>query len=81
MAKQHLMSQASADRAVEILLVEDNPGDVRLAREALGGDMPRADNPHANRCIAEPVDLAQFIRVQSIEDFRLTMVKPPQESA
>jgi CheY-like chemotaxis protein len=28
------MSQAKIDRPVEILLVEDNPGDVRLTREA-----------------------------------------------
>src|ERR1051326_4963798 len=32
--KEHAMVQANIDRPVEILLVEDNPGDVRLTREA-----------------------------------------------
>lgn len=31
------MNSKGRDRALEILLVEDNPGDVRLAREALKG--------------------------------------------
>ena len=150
-----MISKASG-RPIEILLVEDNPGDVRLTQEALKEgkvlnrlsvvkdgveaifflkkkekykDAPRPDlilldlnlpkkngrevlgeikrdpefmripvviltisrdeqdilksyNLHANCYIIKPVDLNQFINVvKSIEDFWLTIVKLPPNSA
>ncbi len=38
---EHLQQEAESGRPVEILLVEDNPGDVRLTREALKGGKAR----------------------------------------
>lgn len=150
------MIPKASGRPIEILLVEDNPGDVRLTQEALKEgkvlnhlsvvrdgveamfflnrkekykDAPRPDliwldlnlpkkngrevleeikgNPdfmripvviltiskdeqdilksydlHANCYINKPVDLSQFINVvRSIEDFWLTIVKLPPNSA
>jgi CheY-like chemotaxis protein len=150
------MIPKASGRPIEILLVEDNPGDVRLTQEALKEgkvlnhlsvvrdgvevmlflnrkekykDAPRPDliwldlnlpkkngrevlgeikgNPdfrripvviltiskdeqdisksydlHANCYITKPVDLNQFINVvKSIEDFWLTIVKLPSNSA
>jgi CheY-like chemotaxis protein len=150
------MIPKASGRPIEILLVEDNPGDVRLTQEALKEgkvlnhlsvvrdgvevmlflnrkekykDAPRPDliwldlnlpkkngrevlgeikgNPdfrripvviltiskdeqdilksydlHANCYITKPVDLSQFINVvKSIEDFWLTIVKLPSNSA
>jgi len=87
------MSARHVGRPVEILLVEDNPGDVRLTREALRHipvvvltssqaeeDIVRAYDLHANCYVTKPVDLDQFIRVvESIEDFWFTIVKLPPE--
>ncbi|HKA32819.1 MAG TPA: response regulator [Candidatus Binatia bacterium] len=55
---------------------------VVLTTSAAERDILRAYNLHANCYITKPVDLEQFMRVvQSIEDFWLTIVKLPQESA
>ncbi|HEY1267644.1 MAG TPA: response regulator [Candidatus Binatia bacterium] len=55
---------------------------VVLTTSAAERDILRAYDLHANCYITKPVDLEQFIRVvQSIEDFWLTIVKLPQESA
>jgi two-component system, chemotaxis family, response regulator Rcp1 len=55
---------------------------VVLTTSAAERDILRAYNLHANCYITKPVDLEQFIRVvQVIEDFWLTIVKLPQESA
>lgn len=55
---------------------------VVLTTSAAERDILRAYNLHANCYITKPVDLEQFIRVvQLIEDFWLTIVKLPQESA
>jgi len=53
---------------VDILLVEDNPGDADLAREALEGSKIRNTllNLHQFLCV-----------VKAIEDFWLTIVKLP----
>ena len=146
------MSDGMAGRPVEILLVEDNPGDARLAQEALKDSkminklhhvedgveamaflrkqgrfkgVPRPDlilldlnlpkkdgrevlkeikddenlrripvviltisrdeedvlrtyNLHANCFITKPIDLNQFMKVKSIEDFWLSIVRLPK---
>jgi two-component system, chemotaxis family, response regulator Rcp1 len=55
---------------------------VVLTTSAAERDILRAYNLHANCYITKPVDLEQFMRVvQLIEDFWLTIVKLPQESA
>ncbi|HEY1374138.1 MAG TPA: response regulator [Candidatus Binatia bacterium] len=55
---------------------------VVLTTSAAERDILGAYNLHANCYITKPVDLEQFMRVvQSIEDFWLTIVKLPQESA
>jgi len=55
---------------------------VVLTTSAAERDILRAYNLHANCYITKPVDLEQFMRVvQTIEDFWLTIVKLPQESA
>ncbi len=55
---------------------------VVLTTSAAERDILRAYNLHANCYITKPVDLEQFMRVvQSIEDFWLSIVKLPQESA
>lgn len=55
---------------------------VVLTTSAAERDILHAYDLHANCYITKPVVLEQFIRVvQSIEDFWLTIVKLPQESA
>ncbi len=66
-------------RPIEILLVEDNPGDARLTQEAL-----RAAKLQNNMTIVEyvtkPVDLDQFMRVvKAIDDFWVSVVTLPRE--
>lgn len=48
----------SARRAIEILLVEDNPGDVRLAREAFHD----AAVPHRFHWVQDGVEALAFLR-------------------
>ena len=45
------MSTSANVRAMEILLVEDNPGDVRLVREALGTFAPTGGAPARPRAV------------------------------
>jgi chemotaxis family two-component system response regulator Rcp1 len=55
---------------------------VVLTTSAAERDILKAYNLHANCYITKPVDLEQFMRVvQLIEDFWLTIVKLPQETA
>lgn len=55
---------------------------VVLTTSAAERDILRAYHLHANCYITKPVDLEQFIRVvQLIEDFWLTIVKLPRETA
>jgi chemotaxis family two-component system response regulator Rcp1 len=72
----------------EVLEEIKQDGDLRkipvvvLTTSAAERDILRAYNLHANCYITKPVDLEQFMRVvQLIEDFWLTIVKLPQESA
>ncbi|HBF33458.1 TPA: response regulator, partial [Candidatus Sumerlaeota bacterium] len=48
------------DRAVEILLVEDNPGDVRLTREALRDDKIRNEIV----VVTDGVDALAYLRTE-----------------
>ena len=58
---------------IEVLLVEDSPGDVRLTREAF------KDKLRANCHISKPVDLNGFLDVvKSIDNFWLSVVKLPR---
>jgi two-component system, chemotaxis family, response regulator Rcp1 len=53
-----MMNQSRSTRPVEILLVEDNPGDVRLTREAL-----REGKVHNNLHVAsDGVEALRFLR-------------------
>ncbi len=66
-------------KPLEVLLVEDNPGDARLTQEAL-----RAAKLQNNMTIVEyvtkPVDLDQFMRVvKAIDDFWVSVVTLPRE--
>ena len=54
------MEAANLGRPAEILLVEDNPGDVELTREALG-DSKVSNNLHVVR---DGVEAMQFLRRQ-----------------
>jgi CheY-like chemotaxis protein len=52
------MSQPEPKRSMEILLVEDNPGDVRLMREVLKGGMA----PHHVRAVGDGEEALAFLR-------------------
>lgn len=73
-------------RAVEILLVEDNPGDVILTQEALSSskseqDIVRSYNLHANSYIVKLLSLKSFVDVVStIENFWFSIVVLPEEN-
>lgn len=69
---------------VEILLVEDNPGDVPvvvLTTSTDEKDVLEAYEHRANAYIVKPVDFGQFFKaVRSLEDFWLTVVKLPGDN-
>ena len=50
--------KANSLRPLEVLLVEDNPGDVRLTREAL----EQTDRPHRLSVVEDGVAALQFLR-------------------
>ena len=57
------MAPIGIERAIEVLLVEDNPGDVRLTREAFR-DANRAINLHV---ACDGVEAMAFLRKQGIQ--------------
>jgi hypothetical protein len=71
-----MITEEATGKKVEILLVEDNPGDVRLTMEALKDGKVLNDLSVVGDGV---VDFVQFANViKSIEDFWLTIVKLPQ---
>jgi hypothetical protein len=73
-------------RPMHLLLVEDNPGDVRLTPEAVG---PAADQEIArayallsNCCVARPLGASDFVRpVRAFEDSWFDAAALPARSA
>jgi hypothetical protein len=64
--------QPTAIEPIEILLVEDSPGDVNLTIEALRGARV------ANSYVTKPVAFDEFIAaIRSIEGFWLSIVRLP----
>jgi hypothetical protein len=71
---------------IEVLLVEDNPADVRLTRMALqGGRLEKhlsiaEDGEAANCFVTKPIGLHPFLQaVRKIEDFWIrTATLPPE---
>src|SRR5207245_146943 len=71
--KPRMDDATKGSRPVEILLVEDNPGDERLTRDVL-----KTYGLHANCYVTKPVDLDKFIHVvKSIDAFWLSVVTLP----
>ena len=61
--RDHVMAPIGVGRAIEVLLVEDNPGDVRLTREAFR-EANRAINLHV---ACDGVEAMAFLRKQGIQ--------------
>ncbi len=75
------MGTQSRVRPLEILLVEDNPGDVELVREALGEE----DIPHAVNVVGDGVEALSYLRGEGqyagalLPDFVLLDLKLPKK--
>lgn len=68
------MTDSGNGQPVEILLVEDNPSDVRLTVDVL----EEGRLPNKVSVVGDGVDLERFIRVaHSIEDFWFPIVSLP----
>lgn len=72
-------SELSGSYSFNILLVEDNPGDARLAQEAQSEkDIEKSYELNANCFVTKPLDINEFIEVFGrIQNFWLKTIKLP----